>query len=235
MVNEKDSRTVLLVGEDAIMRLKSAKVAVIGLGGVGGYAVEALARTGVGELLLVDYDTIQESNLNRQIIAHRSNLGKSKTTELAARIADIDQSISVELRDTFLDQSNVGQIIDGYNYVVDAIDSLQAKIDLLYYCHQQKLTVVSVFGAGRRLDPASIRSGDISLSSGCPLAKRVRKALRERCVDQGIFAVWSVEEAQRVVPGNGSERAPIGSISYMPAIMGLTAASIIIRSIISAE
>lgn len=231
MVNERDSRTALLIGKEGLSKLREARIAVIGLGGVGGYAVEALVRAGIAEILLVDFDRVQESNINRQLIADYDSIGMLKTELYARRLTKLDPQLIVCSQTCFLDSSNMAEILDGYHYVIDAIDSLNSKIDLLDYCHRNNKFVVSVFGAGRRLDPSLVCSGDISQSSACPLARRVRKSLRERGITSGISAVWSIEEASPAVIEQGPERSPIGSISYMPAIMGLTAASILIRKI----
>ncbi len=232
MVRERDSRTALLIGEEGLARLKQAKIAVIGLGGVGGYAVEALVRAGIAEILLVDFDRVQESNVNRQLIADYDSIGILKTELYAQRLAKLDPQLKICCKACFVDSGNMAELLDGYQYVIDAIDSLDSKIDMLDYCHRTGRFVVSIFGAGRRLDPSLVRSGDISQSSACPLARRVRKSLRERGVTSGISAVWSIEEAAPAVKEQGPDRSPIGSISYMPAIMGLTAASILIRKII---
>lgn len=231
MVNERDSRTALLIGKEGLSKLREARIAVIGLGGVGGYAVEALVRAGIAEILLVDFDRVQESNINRQLIADYDSIGMLKTELYARRLTKLDPQLIVCSQTCFLDSSNMAELLDGYHYVIDAIDSLNSKIDLLDYCHRNNKFVVSVLGAGRRLDPSLVRSGDISQSSACPLARRVRKSLRERGITSGISAVWSIEEASPAVKEQGPERSPIGSISYMPAIMGLTAASILIRKI----
>lgn len=237
MIREQEIRTGLLTGEAGLIRLKQARVAVVGLGGVGGYALEALARAGVGHLTIVDFDTVQLSNINRQLIADRQSVGRSKTELFRQRIALIDPETQVTVHNVFAEKNNFPDILTDCDYLVDAIDSLEAKTDLLEYAYDKGLKTIAVFGAGNRLDASRIQVSDISKSHGCPLAKRVRKALRERGINNGIRVVFSAEEpipAKLELPPSDVKR-PIGSISYMPAIMGLRAAAELIRIILSDE
>lgn len=237
-MREKDLRTAILIGEAGIQALRSTSIAIVGLGGVGGYTAEAIARAGAKKLIIVDFDRVQESNINRQIIAMSTNIGRQKTDLIRERIHLIDPEIEVIARDVFASCENYAEVLGDAEFLVDAIDSIEAKIGLLEYAYHQGLGVVSVFGAGNRLDPSFIRTGDISQSSGCPLAKRVRKALREKGIVSGIRSVYSLE--QPIAPKFISEETKqqpgkartIGSIAYMPGIMGLTAASEIIRMIL---
>ena len=236
MIREQDQRTALLIGEQEMQRLREAHVVVIGLGGVGGYALEALVRAGVGYITLVDFDRVQVSNINRQIIATHETVGRFKTELFAQRALQINPDLIIKVHNLFLDSSNLKRCLEDAYFVLDAIDSVPSKVALLEYCHRRKLRVVSVFGAGRRLDPSRIRSGDISKTNMCPLARSVRKALRERGINKGIRAVWSEEEAltpHDIEPDKpeDSQAKTIGSISYMPGIMGLWAASELIRFI----
>lgn len=237
-MREQDQRTALLIGEAGIHKLREARVVVVGLGGVGGYAVEALVRAGIGKLTLVDFDTVQESNLNRQIIAEHDSIGLAKTDLFEQRAIRLNPQVRLNIHSLFADQSNFAEFLHEGMFLVDAIDSLEAKVGLLEYAFGKAIPCVSVFGAGNRLDPSKIRSGDLSESSGCPLGRRVRKALRERGVTTGIRVVYSIEEPLPSISNQDrqadstTQKSPIGSISYMPGIMGLWAASEIIRIIL---
>ena len=236
MIREQDQRTALLIGEEALDKLKEAHVAVIGLGGVGGYALEALVRAGVGQITIVDFDRVQTTNINRQIIANHETIGQLKTDLFQDRIRKINPRMHLTVHSVFVNAQNQDVILSDPDYVLDAIDSVQSKVDLLEYCYENGKQVVSVFGAGRRQDPSQIRAGDISKSSVCPLARVVRKALRERGITRGIRCVWSEEEAHNPVQAEpakteDSQLGAIGSISYMPGIMGLWAAAELLRTI----
>lgn len=237
-MREKDVRTAILLGEDGIECLRQASVAVVGLGGVGGYAAEAIARAGARRIVLVDFDLVQGSNINRQLIATTETIGISKAELFRGRISSIDPEIEIVACEVFADATNYAEVLSGVDYLIDAIDSLEAKIGLLEYAYHHGISAVSVFGAGNRLDPSYIRSADLAETAGCPLARRVRKALRERGIVTGIRAVFSIEQplqAKYSLPLDESNRGkarPIGSISYMPGIMGLWAASELIRIIL---
>ena len=179
--NETFARTELLIGEAGLERLRKSRVAVFGVGGVGGYAVEALARSGVGFLLLVDNDLVSESNLNRQIIALRSTIGKYKTQVMKARIADICPETVVETRECFLLPENVHAFhFEDYDYVVDAIDTVSGKLALAESCYRTGTPVISAMGAGNKLDPTKFTVTDIYKTQICPLARVMRRELRKR-------------------------------------------------------
>jgi len=230
------SRTELLVGPDGMARLRQAHVAVVGLGGVGSYAAEALARAGIGRLTLADFDQISASNLNRQLFALRSTVGQPKTITAAARLRDINpEAAIIEARD-FVDEETVGALLDGgMSHVIDAIDTVRAKVALLAAAHQRGLRVVSCMGAANKLDPLGIKVGDLSRTRDCPLAKAVRLRLRARGITSGILYVYSGDNRKTCrktdEPDARRKRWAQGSISYMPAIMGLTAAGLVIREI----
>jgi len=234
------TRTQILIGEAALNKLQQARVAVIGLGGVGSYAAEALARAGIGKFLLIDFDVVNWSNLNRQLLALHSTVGQPKTQIMCQRILDINPEAEVRLETTFLAQDNRASLLTEVDYVIDAIDSLGPKVGLLQYCIENNLPVISVMGAGNRLDPSFVKISTLSRSHNCPLAKRVRKFLRRRGVTKDIPVVFSSEpplkpdldedsEADEIIIHRGRQRLTIGSISYMPAIMGMLAASYVIR------
>jgi tRNA A37 threonylcarbamoyladenosine dehydratase len=229
------SRTELLLGEDALERLRGAKVAVFGLGGVGGFAVEALARAGVGTLRLVDHDVVSGSNLNRQIFALRSTLGQAKVDVAKARVLDINPDCQVEARRTFINADSLPELLEGgFDVVVDAIDSVSCKVALLHAANQRGIFTVSSMGAGGRLDASNAHVADLSRTRMCPLAAIIRKKLRKLGLHKGIRCVYSLEPADNKrepnpldsVPhvGPGRERRPLGTISYMPALFGLRVA-----------
>jgi len=247
MLNQRNysqfTRTEILIGKEAIKILEKKRVAVIGLGGVGSYAVEALARAGVGRFLLIDFDKINLSNLNRQLIALHETVDKSKTEVMLNRILSINPQAEVTTITEFLAQENRDQYLHEVDYLIDAIDSLGPKIGLIQHCIEHEIPVISVMGAGNRLDPTQIHISKLSKSWNCPLAKRVRKFLRRRGVTVDIPVVFSSEtavqpeheedeESDEIIMHRGRKRLTIGSLSYMPAIMGMMAASYVIRDIL---
>ncbi len=236
------NRTKLLIGEDGFEKLKAARVAVVGLGGVGSYAVEALVRAGIGHFLIVDFDVVNLTNLNRQLLALHETIGKPKVDILRERMLSINPNVSIIVHNVFCAQDNRHDIIKEVDYVIDAIDSLGPKVGLLEYAIQSGFKVISVMGAGNRLDPGKICISDINKSHNCPLAKRVRKFLRRRGINGGFPCVFSSESAikpdededtpDELIIHRGRERKTVGSISYMPSIMGMMAASWVIREIL---
>lgn len=236
------SRTESLIGSEALNRLNSATVCIAGLGGVGSYAAEALARAGIGSFILIDFDTIGPSNLNRQLLATLDSIGKLKTELMQARIGEINREAGIITHQVFLDSENRAELTSGADYVIDAIDSLGPKIGLLEDLAKREAKFISVMGAGNRLDPTLIHLDKISKSHNCPLARRVRKFLRRRDVKLDFPCVYSSELAliteedisfdEELTIERGRKRQIIGSISYMPAIMGMMAASWVINNII---
>ena len=221
-------RTEMLIGEEALARLRSATVAVFGVGGVGGYAVEALARVGVGKLVLVDSDRVSVSNINRQIIATHSTVGQYKTEAARDRIRDIDPSIEVECHNVFFCEENKDDFdFHSYDYVVDAIDSLGAKIELISAAIASATPIISAMGAGNKLDPTRFEVSDISKTEVCPLARAVRVALRKRGINH-LKVVYSKELPHVTREG---ERVP-ASISFVPSSMGLIIAGELVRDLI---
>lgn len=218
-------RTIALIGEDALARLKSSHVAVFGVGGVGGYVVEALARAGVGKLTLVDNDTVNETNLNRQVIALHSNVGKLKTEAFKERIRDIDPSIEVSLRTVFFLPENADTFdFTEFDYVVDAIDTVSGKLALVEKAQAAGVRIISSMGAGNKLDPTAFKVADIYKTNVCPLAKAMRKECKTRGL-KGFKCVYSEEEPvikERVV----------ASISFVPSAVGLIIASEVVKDLI---
>jgi tRNA A37 threonylcarbamoyladenosine dehydratase len=216
-------------------RLQGARVAIFGLGGVGSFACEALARAGVGHLRLIDYGAVDASNINRQLYALHSTVGQKKVDLAAARTLDINPECEVDARPGFVNPETVEGFLEGpLDVVVDAIDSLNSKVTLLEAAHRLGLPIVSSMGAGGRMDAAQVRFGDISETLICPLARVVRLRLRRRGIASGIPCVYSVEPARNTTPylpqdvgehhGTGRVRQPIGTLSYMPALFGLRVA-----------
>jgi len=234
--NETFARTELLIGAAGLERLWKSKVAVFGIGGVGGYAVEALARSGIGSLLLVDNDLVSESNLNRQIIALRSTIGQYKTQVMKARIADISPETSVETRECFLLPENVHTFhFEDYDYVVDAIDTVSGKLALAEGCYRTGTPVISAMGAGNKLDPTKFTVADIYKTEGCPLARVMRRELRKRGIPR-LKAVYSTEAAvtleRQLLSGDGRKTTP-GSMAFVPWTACLILASEVVRDILS--
>lgn len=228
-------RTELLIGKEKVDFLKRSKVMVVGLGGVGSYAAEALARAGIGNLILIDGDVVEESNINRQLVALRSTIGLNKTDVMGDRVMDINPQINLKTIHEFLEPHRIGEIISTENVdvVLDCIDSLSPKISLLKECKRQKVRCVSVMGAGGKMDPTKVVIKDISSTHSCLLAQKIRKRLKELNVNKGIRAVFSTEiqnsDSLKLTDGSNYKKSFYGTISYMPAIFGLTAASEALR------
>lgn len=220
------SRTQILIEEAGIERLKNSKIAVIGLGGVGSFAVEAFARAGVGKLAIVDHDVVMPSNLNRQIHATRSTIGISKVDAMKARISDINPFAKVIGIKEFYSSENASAILNSnFDYVVDAIDTLKSKIDLIAYCVNLSIPIISAMGAGNKLDPLKFQVADISETHTCPMARKIRKELRKIGIEKGLKVVFSTE-----IPI--IRHYPPGSISFVPSVMGLIVAGEVIRDLI---
>lgn len=221
-------RTISLIGEEGLERLKHSHVAVFGVGGVGGYVVEALARAGVGKLTLVDNDTVNETNLNRQIIALHSTLGKLKTEVCKERVKDIDPSIEVDTKAVFFLPENADTFdFSAFDYVVDAIDTVSGKLALVEKAQAAGVKIISSMGAGNKLDPTAFKVADIYKTNVCPLAKAMRKECKARGL-KGFKCVYSEEEP--VV----KERV-IASISFVPSAVGLIIAGEVIKELISSR
>ena len=218
-------------------RFSEAHVLVVGLGGVGAYAAEQICRAGIGQMTIVDADTVNESNLNRQLPALHSTLGQPKAEVVAARLIDINPELKLTVVNEFLRDERTEEFLDHahYDFIVDAIDSLSPKVFLLYHALLRKIPIVSSMGAGAKIDPSQVRIADISKSSNCALAKAVRKRLRGLGVQKGIPVVYSTEmanpDAVIEVADEACKRTTTGTVSYMPAIFGCYLASYVIRNI----
>ena len=218
------TRTEQLLGSAAVDRLRASRVALFGLGGVGSFTAEALARAGVGHLLLVDGDTVAPSNLNRQLVALHSTLGQPKADVMAARIRDISPDIRVDARHAFYLPENADAFdFAGFDYVIDAVDTVAAKVELAVRAHTAGVPLVSCMGAGNRLDPARFEVADLFATSVCPLCKAMRKALKARGIN-ALTVVYSRE------PPAVASRPP-GSVSFVPSAAGLILAGVVIRAL----
>ena len=233
-------RTRLLVGDEAMDRLRRAHVIVFGVGGVGGYAVEALARSGVGALTLVDNDTVSLTNLNRQILALHSTLGRYKADVAAERVADIAPDCRVTpVKLFYLPETADRFDFRDYDYIVDAIDTVSGKLMLAQRAREAGTPIISAMGAGNKLDPTALEVADIYETSVCPLARIMRKELRRRGVDR-LKVVYSREEPLRPLgapseppdPARGRRDTP-GSVAFVPSAAGLILASEVIRDLIA--
>ena len=223
------SRTERMLGKDAVERLKNARVAVFGVGGVGGFCIEALARAGVGSLDLIDSDTVAESNLNRQIIATRETIGEYKTTVMKNRILSINPEVKITTYNLFFD-NNTSHLFDfsAYDYVVDAIDSVRGKIEIIKLSKAASTRVISCMGAGNKLDPTMFEIADIEKTSVCPLARAVRTELKKLGI-RGVKVLFSKEPP--VLPKTEAVDHAPGSISFVPSVAGLIIAGEVIKDI----
>lgn len=239
-------RTELLIGKEKIQKLQQAKVAVFGLGGVGSYVVEGLARSGIGSFTLIDFDKVDVTNINRQIIANINTIGKYKVDIEEQRIHEINPNAIVEKYIEFIEKESIelnkeGNIKENNNislfnniknvdYIVDAVDTVSAKIRIIEFAKNNNIPVISALGTGNKLDPTKLKIGDIYDTSVCPLAKVIRKELRKRNI-QELNVVYSIEEPIKIQQ-DIEERKLIGSISYLPSIAGLMISYKVINDIV---
>lgn len=229
MSEQWTSRTEALLGAEAVERLAAATVAVFGLGGVGSYTAEALARAGVGRLILVDGDTVADSNRNRQLCALTSTVGQSKAETVAVRVRDINPACDVQAHTLFYlpPDSGVG-LIDGCDYVVDAVDTVKAKLGLALECHEKGVPLVSAMGCGNKLDATAFRVADIKDTRVCPLCRVMRRELKEHGIER-LRVVYS-EETPRTPQGTEDRRTP-ASVSFVPGAAGLILAGEVIKDV----
>lgn len=226
------SRSELLLGASALEKLKGSHVAVFGVGGVGGYVVEALARTGVGALTLIDNDKVSLSNLNRQIIALQSTVGQYKTKVAKTRVLDINPAVKVETNELFVLPETVDEIdFSLFDCVVDAIDTVSGKIAIIQKAKSLNIPVVSAMGAGNKLDPTAFTVADISKTSGCPLARVMRRELKKRGIE-GVKVVYSKEEPKVLQTSEKTGEKTVGSVAFVPSVAGLIVASEVIKELI---
>lgn len=229
------TRTELLIGKNGIDKLKKAKIAIFGIGGVGSFATEALARAGIGNFILIDHDVVSVSNINRQIIANHKTVGQYKVDVMKQRILDINPEANIKTYKEFYRQNSDIKIISKeLDYVVDCIDTITSKIEIVIECQELNVPLISSMGAGNKLDPSKFEITDIYKTSICPLAKIMRKELRKRNIS-GLKVIYSKAEPIKPISEkneNTREKAA-GSISFVPSVAGLMIAGEIIRELIS--
>lgn len=223
-------RTELLLGRDGVERLRKSKVAVFGIGGVGGYVCEALVRSGVGAFELIDRDTVSVTNLNRQIIALHSTVGRYKAEVMKERMLDINPDVLVTVRNFFFLPENADEFdFSAYDYVVDAVDTVTAKLEIILRARAAGVPVISSMGAGNKLDPGRFQVSDIYKTSICPLARVMRRELKKRGVEH-LKVVWSDEAPRHPAFEEGMERVP-GSTAFVPSSAGLMIASEVVKDL----
>lgn len=230
------SRTELLIGKENIKKLQESTVAIFGIGGVGGYVCEALARSGVSSFVLVDHDIVSESNINRQIIALNSTIGKHKTDIMKERILDINPQAKVEIKNCFYLPENADEFdFSKYSYVVDCVDTVTAKISIIMRAIENNVKVISAMGAGNKLDPTKFQVADIYKTSVCPLAKVMRHELKKRGVKK-LKVVYSTElpiTPVTIIKDENNGKVIPGSIAFAPSVAGLILASEVVKDLIN--
>lgn len=227
----------MILGAEGVTKLRDAHVAVIGVGGVGGFAAEALVRAGVGHLLALDSDDVSVTNRNRQILALSSTLGRSKCAVLRDRLLDINPELDLVTVEEYIAEDTVASLLDGQriDFLVDAIDTLSPKICLIQYCLKRGVPMVSSMGAGAKLDATAVRVADIAQTRMCPLAHMLRKRLHKLGIYTGFQAVFSVEEPRRdsvVLEASRNKKSQVGTVSYLPTVFGAVCAQVAIRGIV---
>jgi len=231
------ARTELLIGKDALLKLTASHVVVVGLGGVGSYAAEFIARSGVGRMTIIDGDVVDPTNRNRQLPALATNHGMSKAMIMEERLKAINPEISLTVVKEFINPEMVRQQLNEKpDYIIDAIDSITPKITFIQMAYESKLPLVSSMGAGAKLDPTQLKVVDISKTWNCPFAHQIRKNLKKLGIAKGIKVVFSPEnpnkESLMLTDGKNFKKSAYGTISYLPAVFGAVAASVAIRDLI---
>lgn len=230
-------RTKLVVKDEGLQKLEHSHVLVVGLGGVGAFVAEFLARAGVGHLTIVDGDVVDITNKNRQLIALDSTIGQPKAELVAQRLRDINPHIVLEVINDFLTPETAYDLVDSrFDYVADCIDSISPKISLLRACHDSRVKVISSMGAGGVLDPSKVKVADISQTRDCPLARTIRKRLKKEGIQPKFKAVFSLElpdkDMMALTDGANFKRSYYGTMSYMPALFGIHVTGVIVRKLI---
>lgn len=230
-------RTELLLGEEKLNILRNAHVLVVGLGGVGAYAAEMIARAGVGRMTIADADTVGVSNINRQLLALNSTIGREKSAVMAERLRDINPQIELNVVCDYIRDEKTYTLLDAasYDYVVDCIDTLSPKVNLIAAALERGIPVVSSMGAGAKTDPTLIEVKDIGKSHHCPLAHMLRKRLHKLGIRSGFYAVFSpepVREGAMIIAEETNKKSNVGTISYIPATFGCVCASVVIRDLL---
>ena len=230
-------RTELLLGSEKMKRLQNARVLVVGLGGVGAYAAEMLARSGIGALTIVDADDVSETNINRQLVALHSTVGRPKAEILAARLQDINPQLRLTVLREYVRDEATDRLLDGgkFDYAVDAIDTLSPKVNLIKGALDRGIPLVSSMGAGAKTDPTRMEIADIGRTHHCPLAHMLRKRLHKLGIRTGFRAVFSAEPAREgamILCEEQNKKSNVGTISYLPALFGIGCASVVVRDLL---
>lgn len=233
-------RSRMLVGDDMLGKFADSTVAVIGVGGVGGYAAEMIVRAGIGHLIILDSDDVAESNKNRQLLALDSTIGRPKCEVLSERLKDINPELDLTVIQDYFEPEKADELLGGrkIDFLVDAIDTLSPKLSLIKYCMDKGIPLVSSMGAGAKFDATKVRLADVSKSFNCPLAYIVRKRLRHMGISKGFKVVFSEELPDRdsIVPcEDRNKKSQVGTISYIPAVFGCVCAQAAIRHILESE
>lgn len=231
------SRTELLIGKESLLKLTASHVMIVGLGGVGSYAAEFIARSGIGRMTIIDGDVVDPTNRNRQLPALANNHGKSKALIMEERLKAINPEIALTVVNEFINPEMVKHHLNEKpDYIIDAIDSITPKITFIKMAYESKLPLVSSMGAGGKLDPTQLKVVDISKTWNCPFAQQIRKNLKKIGIAKGINAVFSPEipnkESLMLTDGKNFKKSAYGTISYLPAVFGAVAASVVIRDLI---
>lgn len=234
-------RSELLVKKEGLEKLKNASVLVVGLGGVGSFAAEFLARAGVGNMTIIDGDIVDITNINRQLPALHSTIGKDKVEIVAERILDINPKINLVKMNEFLSPERMDEILENtkFDYVLDCIDSVSPKLALIKACRRRKIKIVSSMGAGGKTDPSKILVRDLSKTNNCYLAKQIRKRLKKEGITKGFRCVFSTEiqneDSLKLTDGSNFKKSFYGTISFMPALFGLNAAAEVINFLVRSQ
>ncbi|GIZ16242.1 tRNA threonylcarbamoyladenosine dehydratase [Capnocytophaga catalasegens] len=233
-------RTELLVKKEGIHKLQNANILVVGLGGVGAFACEFLARAGVGQLTIVDGDSVDLTNKNRQLVALDSTIGKSKAEIMAQRIREINPTCKLRVITQFLEPEHAYELISNeFDYVADCIDSISPKLNLIKACRDKKVKLISSMGAGGVLDPSLVKVGNIDKTRDCPLARHIRKRMKQENICFKFKAVFSLElplkDTMQQTDGTNYKRSYYGTISYMPAVFGIHMAATIVNYLLKKE
>lgn len=237
MIDNWLERTELLLGNEKLSLLRRAHVLVVGVGGVGAYAAEMIARAGVGELTIADADVVGNSNINRQLVALHSTIGRQKCDVLAERLRDINPEIKLHTVNRFIKDDETDALLDSakFDYIVDAIDTLSPKLALIKGALERNIPLVSSMGAGAKTDPTLMEIKDIAKTHHCPLAHMLRKRLHKIGINRGFRAVFSPEpirEGAMILCEEQNKKSNVGTISYIPALFGIGCASVVVRDLI---
>lgn len=231
-MSDQFSRTELLIGKDGVEKLQKAKVAIFGIGGVGSYTVEALARAGIGHLIIIDYDKYDVTNINRQLGALHSTIGKYKVDVMKERILDINPNATVEAyKPDEIEGGETSIVDDNMTYVVDAIDTMKNKIELIEKCKEKNIPIITATGAGNKLDPTQFEVADLYKTSVCPVCKILRKELKARNIKK-LKVVYSKEIPLK--PETDGEKT-LGSVSFVPSVVGLIVAGEVVKDIVKGK